>query len=698
MPRSPVDSSRLSSYEEAWEAINQLIREGGSWSGQERNCFYINRGDGTFANASAAAGLDFIEDGRAFGVLDLDGDGDADLILKNRTGPQVRILRNDLPVPPGQIWLKLEGRRANRDAIGARVTIRSGGKVRVKTVACGSGFLSQGTSWLHFAFPSQAKVERIEIFWPAGEPQEIHDLPTGRRYRIREGDAPRGEDFRPASKREEGEKSASDPPPPEPDGGRRDVWLLAELDPPAAAFDRSPAAIDKAGGSPVSPGDFRGRELLIAFFSPACVLCARELREWAARAEEIATSGLRVLVVQADGTLGEGLEAAEKLSRDRSGTFTLARAGPEALAAYGTLVHQAVRWSRDLSVPMSLLLNRSGRVVKVYRGPVEWPRRARDIALLRQARDPARFGLPFGGTFHSGAPERDHFQLGIGYFQEGLFDEARRAFERAIERNPGHGEAHFNRGVVLGEIGRRAGDAGDPRWLEEERSAFERAVEIHPTFADAHLNLGTALARAGRLDEAELRFRDVLNLRPGHVEALLNLGTVQLARGRGEEALKILHAARDADSELPAVHRSLGDSYRKLGRRPEAVKSFRRALELDPADVEARSNLAVLLAEEGKLDAAAAELERVLEIRPRHASALHNFGLVRQRQGKEVEARGLFRRAIEADPSRPGPYLQLARSLRRGEEGEAAAEVLRKLLKIHPDHPQAVEMLAEIRE
>ncbi len=691
MPRSPVEAARLSSYEDAWEAINQLIREGGSWSGQERKCFYVNAGDGTFANASAAAGLDFIEDGRAFGLLDLDADGDADMILKNRTGPQVRILRNDLPVPPGQIWLKLEGRRANRDAIGARVTIRSGGKARVKTVACGSGFLSQGSSWLHFAFPGEPKVDRVEIFWPAGATQEIRDLPTGRRHRIREGEAPHGEDFHPASKREVGEKPAGDPPPPDPDGGRRDVWLLAELNPPAVAFERP-------DGSPVSPADFRGRELLLAFFSPGCLLCAGEFREWTERAEAIAASGLRILFIQADRTSGEALEGVEKLCRGRPETFTAARAGSEALAAYGILVHQAVRWPRDLSVPMSLLLSRSGRVVKLDRGPVGWPRRARDIALLRQARDPGRLGLPFGGTFHSGGPARDHFQLGIGYFQEGLLGEALIAFERAIERHPRHGEAHFNRGVVLGEMSRRSGQAGDARRLEDELRSFERAVEIHPTFADAHLNLGAALARGGRLEDAEARFREALKLRPGHVEALLNLGTAQLSRGKGEEALGTFQAARDADPELPAVHRSLGEGYRKLGRHREAAEAFRRALDLDAADVEARSHLAVLLAEDGKLDDAAAELERVLSARPGRASALHNLGLIRQRQGKEKDARGLFLTAIEADPSLPGPYVQLARSLRRDGETKQAAHWLRKLLAVHPDHPQAIEMLTEIGE
>ena len=61
-----------SEYRNGWDAVNLLIRQGGSLSARETNNFYVNCGDGTFADASGITGLDFPEDGRAFAVGDLD--------------------------------------------------------------------------------------------------------------------------------------------------------------------------------------------------------------------------------------------------------------------------------------------------------------------------------------------------------------------------------------------------------------------------------------------------------------------------------------------------------------------------------------------------------------------------------------------------------------------------------------------------
>jgi len=59
-------SSRFQPYEQGWNAINELIRSDGTWSGYERNVFYANNRDGIFTDVSAVVGMDFVEDGRAF--------------------------------------------------------------------------------------------------------------------------------------------------------------------------------------------------------------------------------------------------------------------------------------------------------------------------------------------------------------------------------------------------------------------------------------------------------------------------------------------------------------------------------------------------------------------------------------------------------------------------------------------------------
>ena len=142
--QSPLDGALTDSYGKGWTAMSRMIWAGASWSGRERNSAFLNLGDGHFADVSAILGLDFADDARALALSDWDGDGDVDVWLKNRTGPQLRFMRNE-GSPKHFVGLRLTGETVNRDAIGARVELRVDGKRLIQEVTAGSGFLSQSS-------------------------------------------------------------------------------------------------------------------------------------------------------------------------------------------------------------------------------------------------------------------------------------------------------------------------------------------------------------------------------------------------------------------------------------------------------------------------------------------------------------------------------------------------------------------------
>jgi tetratricopeptide (TPR) repeat protein len=179
---SPVDARPSTAYEDGWNALNQYIREDYSWSAPEPNMFYARR-EGRYVDCSGISGLDVAEDGRAFAVTDLDGDGRLDLVLKNRMGPQVRVFQNNCAAGRNSIAFSLVGTRSNRDAIGA--VVRVDGKV--KAVQAGSGFLSQHTKKLYFGLGEAQVVKEVQIGWPSGLEQSFTNLAAGRLYEISEG-------------------------------------------------------------------------------------------------------------------------------------------------------------------------------------------------------------------------------------------------------------------------------------------------------------------------------------------------------------------------------------------------------------------------------------------------------------------------------------------------------------------------------
>src|SRR5580692_8387972 len=135
---SPDAAKPSEDYEQGWNAVNELIRSDYTWSGYERNVFYANNRDGTFSDVSGAIGLDFLEDGRAFALADFDHDGRQEALLKNRNGPQLRLLKNVVPELPPSIAFRLRGVKSNRDAIGAAVTVETGSGRQTRRLQAGS--------------------------------------------------------------------------------------------------------------------------------------------------------------------------------------------------------------------------------------------------------------------------------------------------------------------------------------------------------------------------------------------------------------------------------------------------------------------------------------------------------------------------------------------------------------------------------
>ena len=185
---SPPTPAPAPSYENGWNAINQFIREDCSWNGREPNVLYARRG-GRYYDFSGVSGIDFAEDSRAFAVTDFDGDGNLDVFLKSRLGPQVRALRNEWGHPRRAIAIGLTGTRSNRDAIGAAVEIEYGGRRAVSFVQAGSGYLSQHTKMLHFGLGEAARADKVTICWPSGLKQELRNFDAGFRYHVTEGAA-----------------------------------------------------------------------------------------------------------------------------------------------------------------------------------------------------------------------------------------------------------------------------------------------------------------------------------------------------------------------------------------------------------------------------------------------------------------------------------------------------------------------------
>lgn len=177
-------------YEGRWTDIGRLMLDRWSWSGRERDNLYLNLGHGRFVDASAASGLDFVEDGRALATLDWDGDGRMDAFLRNRNAPGIRFLHGNAPREHHWISFSLRGVKSNRDAIGARLSVRAAGQVFTRELRAGDGYLAQSSKRIHFGLGAVEKVDSVHVRWPSGLQEEHPALALNTHYNLTEGSAP----------------------------------------------------------------------------------------------------------------------------------------------------------------------------------------------------------------------------------------------------------------------------------------------------------------------------------------------------------------------------------------------------------------------------------------------------------------------------------------------------------------------------
>ncbi|MGO9776664.1 MAG: FG-GAP-like repeat-containing protein [Terracidiphilus sp.] len=137
---------------------------------------FRNRGDGSFEDVSHALGLDKVKLTAPRGLIAVDDNGAADLIVTQLNAPPV-LLRNVGGNKNHSVRLDLTGFADNKTAIGAKVEVFANGHWQKWELAGASGYQTQGPPQILVGLGNAEGIDLLRILWPTGVLQDEIDLP-----------------------------------------------------------------------------------------------------------------------------------------------------------------------------------------------------------------------------------------------------------------------------------------------------------------------------------------------------------------------------------------------------------------------------------------------------------------------------------------------------------------------------------------
>jgi tetratricopeptide (TPR) repeat protein len=284
-----------------------------------------------------------------------------------------------------------------------------------------------------------------------------------------------------------------------------------------------------------------------------------------------------------------------------------------------------------------------------------------------------------------------HVALAKSLYLRGRHLEALTALEAALRENPELAQAQLLKGLVLAQ---RAD-------YEAAAESLDYATRLDDTLPDAWMGLAYVKFELERLEEALNAIVLSLQIDENNANAQLLRGNILAAMERYPEAITAYRQAVKSNPQLSIARYKLAHLLEASGDIDEAIQQAIVALRLNPVSSNTRITLGNLYHRLGRLDEALEEYKaaaKLGQLAPQQALGYEKLGEVLQKMGETSGAIAMFQTAIRLNPKAICSYLHLARVHRdEGRLGEAV-EMADAAVKVDSQFPEALALLAELKD
>lgn len=229
---------------------------------------------------------------------------------------------------------------------------------------------------------------------------------------------------------------------------------------------------------------------------------------------------------------------------------------------------------------------------------------------------------------------------GIALGNLGKYDEAIKAFDKAIDINPQYEAAWYLKGAALNRQG----------MYNESIQAYDKAIEINPRNESAWHGIGITLGNLGKYDEAVQAFDRAIDINPGNAVGWYLKGAALDQQGKYDEAIQAVDKAIEINPQSSDAWYIKGLVLEDQGKSDEAIQAYDNSTQIDPQNADAWYNKGEALYWLKKYNDSIQAVDKAIGINPQDADAWYLKSLALDDLGKRNESDIAYNKSIEIDP------------------------------------------------
>lgn len=232
--------------------------------------------------------------------------------------------------------------------------------------------------------------------------------------------------------------------------------------------------------------------------------------------------------------------------------------------------------------------------------------------------------------------------------------------------------------------------------LWEAVSSYQKIIAMDPMHVDAYVSLGIVYLYLGEHEKAFYAFRKVIAIDDRHIESILACGDIMLFTESWNEADAYYRRVLDIDPANKEANLNLGAMYTKQGELNKAFMQYTKLLELRPYDQDALLALGLVYQWKRAYDKAEVTFKKVLSIEPKSKKTFLFLGRLYRESDRLRDSELILRQYLRYDSGDTDTLLELAKTLVEAGVPEEAVATYARVLTIHPDSLEVMELLIEL--